>query len=377
MAELEVEENLLDFNWENDVEDFFNIQPKKEEEKEEVVIDKEDKVVEEESSKKEEEKKEDVDDFFSLEEEEKEESKKEEDKIKKETSSSSGDNFYKDVYKDLKDNGLFKHVEIEEEEELDSDKLFEIQQKEYETEVSERLKSWATEELDEDARAFIKFKRDGGKTEDFLKTYSSSSELPTGDISEESYQDKVIRFQLKSEGWDSDEIEDRIQYLTESNKKETVAKRYDVKIKEKDSENKKSLLKQVEKQKETQKLQEEAFKTNIKTILSDTKEVKGIKISQKDKTQLYSFLTKKQHNVGDSRSITGFQKKLGEVFQDTEKMILLAKLVNNDFNMKDFEKATITKKTKDIKSNLEQRKNLRPTNSGSSLEGSSLADLFN
>ena len=45
--------------------------------------------------------------------------------------------------------------------------------------------------------------------------------------------------------------------------------------------------------------------------------------------------------------------------------------------MSDFEKQVKTKTTRKVKSNLEQRKSLRPNNSGSSLEGSSLADLFN
>jgi len=371
-VEEEVQEGLLDFNWENDGEDFFNISaPAKEEEEpkekeEELETEDEDKT----KSKETEETKEDVDSFFD------EEIEEESEKIKAKEVTSS-ETFYTDVYKDLKENGIFKHVELEEGEELDSEKLFEIQEQEYEAEVSARLKHWATEELDEDAQAFISFKKNGGTTSEFFKSYSSSSNLPVGDIKEEIHQDKVIRYQLKAEGWDSDEIEDRIQYLTESGKKEVVAKRYDAKIQEDSKEERKEVLRQAEIQKEAQKKQETTFKTNIKEALDKTKEVSGVKITPKDKTELYSFLTKKQHRIGDSKSITGFQKKLGEVFQDTEKMLLLAKLVNNDFNMKDFEKATITKKTRQIKSNLEQRKNLRPTNSGSSLEGNSLAELFN
>lgn len=366
MAQEEQEEGLLGFNWEGDGEDFFGtneeavatLPAKKEEPKKK----------EEESEEEEEEIKNDS--FFDEEE-------TEEDGKTTSTTSTSNDNFYTDVYKDLKEQGIFKHVELEEGEELDSEKLIELQEQEYSAEVSARLQTWAKEELDADAQAFIKFKRDGGNTEDFFETYSKTTDIPTGDLKDESYQDKVIRYQLKEEGWDADEVEDRLKYLTESGRKEKVAKKYDDKVKQDADKDKQETLKKAEATKQQSLEQEQNFKDSVKTVLADTDNVNGVKITQKDKTQLYNFLTKKTHKIAGSRSITGFQKKLGEAFQDTSKMVLLAKLVNSDFDMKEFEKATVTKKTKQIKSNLEQRKNLRPTNSGSSLEGSNLADLFN
>jgi len=284
---------------------------------------------------------------------------------------------YTSLLKDSKETGLFRHVEIEEDEDIDAERFAELQELEYETEVSERLKTWATEELDEDARAFIKFKREGGNTEDFFKTYQSSLDLPTGNIDDEDYQDRLIRYQLTKEGWDKDEIEDRLQYLTETNRKEKTAKKYDEKVKEEDLLSKKELLKQAEAQKQQVRVQEETFKSTIKDYLQETDEIEGFKINQKDKVEIFNFLTKKEHKVSDNRSITGFQKKLAEVFQDTNKMVLLAKLISNDFDMSDFEKKVTTKNTRNIKSNLEQRKNLRPSNSGSSLQGASLSEFFN
>ena len=44
--------------------------------------------------------------------------------------------------------------------------------------------------------------------------------------------------------------------------------------------------------------------------------------------------------------------------------------------MTDFAKKTITKKTRKIKNNLEQRSGLRPKKSGSSNKGKTLAELF-
>lgn len=371
---------LLTFDWgENESENFFGIEPKKSEVQKIVEEIKKDEPTPQEGKvtqkkNKEEVQEEEDDDFFETETKPKASTATEE---TEEGTENQEDNIYKDVYKDLKEYGIFKHVEIEEDEELDADRLFEIQQEEYEAEVTERLKAWASEELDEDAKAFIKFKREGGNTADFFNVYKSSSGVPTGEIDDEEYQDSVIRYQLKEEGWDKDEIEDRIAYLTESGRKQKVAEKYNEKIKQEEVKKKQSLLKQAEQQKLAAKEQEESFKANVKEALESVDEVSGFKISPQDKNKILNFLTKKEHKISDTRAITGFQKKLAEVFQDTNKMILLAKLVESDFDMSDFEKQVTTKKVKQVKSNLEQRKGMRPSNSGSSLKGSSLADLFN
>lgn len=285
------------------------------------------------------------------------------------------DKYWNDVYSDFKDKGLFNHVELEEGEVLDSERLAELQEQEYEAEMSHRLQSWAGQ-IDEDAQAFIKFKTQGGSTEDFFRTYQSSYELPTGEITDEGYQDSIIRHQLRKEGWDADEIEDRLDYLTTSKKKENVAKRYDTKLKKSIEVEKAELVRRNEDAKKAAKADEESFKNTIKDTLVKTQEVKGFKITSKDQTNIYNLLTRKQYKTNNGKSITGFQKKIGEAFQDPEKMILLAKLVDSDFDMSSFAKRATTQTSRKIKSRLEQHRNSRPTNSGSSLGGGNLADIF-
>lgn len=297
----------------------------------------------------------------------------EEDETKKE--STTDNTFYEDVYKDLKEAGIFKHVELEDGEELDADRLYELQQEEIEAEVTSRLDAWASQELDEDAKAFIKFKIQGGDTSEFFKTYQNTSEITLGDIEDEDYQDNLIRYQLQKEGWDKDEIEDRLEFLTESNKKSKFAERYhDRLIKEQEKE-KQALVKQAEEQKIKAKQQEEQFRASIKDTLDTNKEINGIKFTDKDKSNLINFVTKRE-KLEDGRVITGFQRKLSESFNDPKKIALLAKILNDDFDFSSFEKSAITKKTKEIKRNIEQRQSMRPTGSGSSSGANSLASLF-
>ena len=366
------QDNLLNFNWdESGADSFFGLnefgdEPKVEKEKvaqaTPVTTEDTDKVEEVEVKGAAEPKEEEAS-FFDEE---------EEGKTPKDPTSAS---FYDDVYKDLKEAGIFKHVELENGEELDADRLYELQQEEIEAEVSSRLDSWASEELDEDAKAFIKFKIQGGNTSDFFKTYQNTSEITPGDIEDEDYQDTLIRYQLNKEGWDRDEIEDRLEFLTESNKKAKFAERYHDRFMKEQAQEKQALTKQAEEQKARAKQQEEQFRTSIKDTLDSNKEINGIKFTDKDKNNLINFLTKRE-KLEDGRVITGFQRKLSESFNDPKKIALLAKILNDDFDFSSFEKSAITKKTKEIKRNIEQRQSMRPTGSGSSSGANSLASLF-
>lgn len=283
-----------------------------------------------------------------------------------------GGSIFGDLYEDLKEQNILKHVQLEEGEELDAERFSEIMEEEYESEVDSRLANWAQKDLDEDAQAFIKFKRQGGSTQDFFRLYSNSSELPVGDIKDEKYQDKVIRLQLEQEGWEDDEIEDRLEHLTSNGRKAKFAERALKKIKEEEAIEKEALLEQQQRVIEANKKSQKEYLDNLSSTLGELDEVKGLKITPKDKKDLVSFITKPTHVVGD-RKITGLQQKLGEVFKDAEKTVLLAKLLNSDFDLSDVSKKASTKTTKEIKSKLEQR---RTKSSGSSFGGKSVADYF-
>ena len=370
---MESQNGLLDFNWDDSSESFFGLDDQgdeiKTDEKPKVTITPTE-VVEDEKPKDEtpdEDKPKEEKIIFFEEGEEDEKPKRE---------GTENPNFYTDVYKDLKESGIFKHVEIDEDEELDADRLYELQQEEVEAEVGARLQSWATDDLDEDAQAFIKFKIQGGNTADFFKVYRESTQITLGDIENEDYQDELIRYQLQKEGWDKDEIEDRLEYLTESNKKSKFAEKYFTKLEQEIETQKQNLTKQAEKQKQTARLQEEEFKNSIKETLDSNTEIKGLKISDKDKGTIFNFLTKKDQKIDNNTSITGFQRKLSEVFKDPNKIVLLAKLVNDDFDFSQLEKSSVTKKTKEVKRNIENRQSMRPSGSGSSSGANSLASLF-
>lgn len=368
----ETDENLANFNWEETGEDAFFVDPA-----EKVKIS-EEKSTEETKETTEETEEEKIAKAKLLEDEDSEDFFEEtiEKKVGVEGTLEQSATIWSDTARDFVEAGIFKHVEIEEGLEIDEEKFLELQEQEYEAEVTERLSIWAKQELDEDAQAFIKFKKDGGKTADFFNSLRVESKIPTGDISTEEHQDAVIRFQLSEEGWDKEEIEDRLEYLTSSGKKEKTASKYDEKLKVRAEAEKAALILKANAAKETAKANELAYKKSIKDTLDATQEVGGFKITAKDKTDLYAFLTKKDFKVSDTKSITGFQKKLAEIFQEPTKMVLLAKLVNSDFDMSSFEKGALTKETKKVKNTIEQRRGLRSVNQSRISQSTTLADLF-
>ena len=319
------------------------------------------------------------DDIENSKEEEIEEVEEKVEDVKSETkkTSNSEPSIYTDVYKDLKSYGILKHTEIDENEDLDADKLAELYEQDYEQEVKNRVKEWVNQTLDEEAQAFINFKQAGGNTRDFVKYMAlEENHLPQGDLEDEYFQDEVIRLQLSNEGLDSDEIEEELEFLTERGKKESVAKRYYNKLKVENDKKREAFLKEQEEKALAQEKAKQDFNNQVSNILTNSDEVKGFKITAKDKQNLYKFLTKKDVKVGEGQYVTKFQSKLAEALSDGEKYVFLAKLLESDFDLSSYEKAIKSTEVRKIKSNLENRKGLTRSNSGSSTKGLSLDDLF-
>lgn len=282
-----------------------------------------------------------------------------------------------DLFNSLRTYGLFKNIELEENEEIDDERIAELLEEDYELEVNQRVQDWATVKLDEEARAFISFKQNGGNTQDFFKMLQNSQALD-GDITDVDFQKKIIIDHMRKEDlWTDDEILDRIDDLEESGKLEVAANKYYSKYKEKLSKERENLIKQQEEAKIQALKEKRDYELGIRQAITDVKEIKGFRIHPKEKNGIYNFIISESEQVGD-RKVTGFQKAIAEVVQDPQKLILLAKLLKSDFDLSSFEKSVKSKEIKKLKETLESRKGLRPTNSSrnSFNTGKSLSELF-
>lgn len=363
-------QSLLDFSWDENVEAIMGneVQPSEEgvlEQFQEIKLSVEEE--DEKTQQKEEAPKKDA------------QPKQVELKVEKEpdfTPQEEGNNsIYYDVYKDLKDYGILKNVELNEDiKDLTADQLAQLYDEDYNLEVQKRLEEFANE--DPELKDLIRFRMAGGSVRDFVSHAQTEPVVPEGDINDEEFQDNIIRYQLAREGWDADEIEDRLEHLTKNGKKESTAKKYASRLQEERDLERERLLEEQERRKFNQIQQENNFKNEVSAILQQNNEINGYKIANKEKQGIYDFITRRNIKVNENQAVTGFQKKLAETLQDNKKVVLLAKMLMNDFNFKDFEKQVETQVTKKVKSNLENRKGLKSTSFGSSTKSLNLSDIF-
>jgi hypothetical protein len=368
------EENkaLEDFSWDDGEGggDFFGI-------KETAVV--EEKVVpktEGEEDKKEvatTEENEEEEDFFGVTTTEDEEGKT---TTKEVDENEEDDGSYRSIAEKMKESKIFQNIEIPEEEEITGEMFIELQDKEIESRVDEAFEGFF-EELDEDAAAFLKFKKEGGNTPDFFKVYGQNTGAPKGDLDDEAHQERVSRYFYAQDGDDPDEIDDKIEWLKTSGKLEKYSTKFDQKIKEADKTQRESLAKQVKDQAKVDQDAKIAFATSVQETLDNTEQVDNFKFTKASKKSLLPFITKPTVKVGKNKYITGMQSKLGTALRDPEKMLILAQLLQNDFDVSDVINADNTSRTKKLKNDIQRKKgSVRPKSSGKTGSKRGLADFF-
>jgi hypothetical protein len=379
---------LDDFKWDDNSSDFFGIKGSGEDRTEmenvlEVVkIEKDD---EEEGFKKTSKKLDDNEDedeeevWFgnsSTEEEEEEEEDKDNFMPNSTKTTKASENIYADLYAEIKEGGLFQ-TDLEEGTVVDKEKFFELQELEIEARVEESIKGFM-EELDEEGAAFLKFKKNGGSTAEFLKVYAANTEVPQGDLDDEVHQEKVSRYYYKNvEGLDPEDVDDRIEWLKTSGKLEKYAIKIDADLKEKEAKEKEALQTKAKLDAKEAEQKRKDFINTVQETLDNTDEIDGYKFNPAEKKALHSFITKPSIKVGQNMYVTPFQQKLRTALADKEKMLVLAKLLSNDFDVSDVVAAKTTAQTKKIKEDLQRKKGPELKSSGKP-EGKKrgLADFF-
>lgn len=285
------------------------------------------------------------------------------------------ESIFTSVYKDLKDRGLLRNVEIDEDEDLDAERFYQLQEEDYEREVYKRINDWAKNELDADAQAFIKFKKAGGNTADFLKTLSKTESVSGGDLNDMEYQDYLIRQKLSAEGLTADDVEEALETMTPAVKKKT-ATLYKQKLDHFKERERQRLLYEQEMQRQRRIQEEHNFREDLRYVLQDRNEIVGHKLKDKDRNEIYNYLTNRNIRISDKQVLTGFQRDLANAFKDTDKLVVLAKILHSDFDFSKLEKRIETSKTRQIKSNIEGNSRLGRNRSGSTSKSSGLYDLF-
>lgn len=277
----------------------------------------------------------------------------------------------------LRQEGLFAVLDDDEfTNELSDNDLPDIIDKEVDARVEETMESFF-EELDDDAVAFLKFKKNGGRTSDFLNAYSKFENTPEGDIDDESYQEKVIKHGMQLEGYDHEDIEDKIEWLKEGAKLKRHAQKYEAKLEKASNFEKQRMLAQQQQDAEQAKQQREKLSEDLRERLNNAETIGQFTFSKQDKKTLHSYMTKPKVRVGKNNYMTQMQSDLQNVFQDPEKILIIAKLLKNDFDVSDVIRSTETKVTRKTKDKIERKStNLKSSNSSTGRRKKALFEYF-
>lgn len=307
-----------------------------------------------EEGKPEEDAEEDVTDEGSDLDEEDEEDEEDEADKEAETSIQGG---YMEFAKGLQSLGYIP--DDEDLEGLDYDSALELAQKGLDNKVDEGIESvienWK-EGLGDKGKEFIQFTMAGGKPEEFFSAYAKSG-LSQFDISSSAGQEQFLRHYLKNyENLEPDEIEDRIQYLEDTEKTEQYASKWMDRAKSEESAKAQKEIEAKSRVYEEAKKRREQLKQTVKGKLAETKEVNGFSLKTLEKKEIYDFLFEPTVKT-EKGYVTPFADKFRQIAEgDPEKLILLGKIMKSDFDFSEIEERGLNKANNETKKKLQRAK---------------------
>jgi len=291
------------------------------------------------------------------------------------------EDFYTELVNEMKEKGIFQNIKLEEGEEITEERFVELQDEEIESRVEETLEA-LFENLDDDAKRFIQFKKNGGNTEAFLSLVTNRFDIKDFDENEEKHQQVVLKHYLTNyEQLDKEDLQDRLDWLKETGKEKSYAKKYYQAIKAEELEAEKELLEQTKAEAEAKEKNAKTFNEGIRQVMQKTETVGVFPITKADKVDLDTYITKPVVKVDKNRYIPQFQLDISKIFraqteEDKQKLIVLAKLVKNNFDIADLKANTETEVVKRVKSKLKEAKTGVRMHSSNRNGEKSLSDYF-
>ena len=361
----DVIQGLEEFTWDNPGENFFDSPSEKEE------VEQTAPVVEKPADVEEEEEEDTSSKEKKVEKPLKEEKEKEESFFTETVEDVKTSGSLKSTVKNFVDKGLFTSLTDEDFDSIDSDEDVEtLVEKELENRLAERMQEFV-EDLDEDAKDFIKFKRNGGKTVDYFETLDTSvflDDLTKEDliVDENIQKEFLIGYYTQFEELGDDEIKDKIEFLEERGRLSATAERFFDRLSKKKEKEKAELLKKTEDARINAKKNALKYQEELKKTLQEIDVVGKLKITKKDKKELYGYCMNPSLKREDGSKTTPFQDDLSKVFKDKKLLIALAKIIRDDFNINETEITTGV--VRDIKKNLRK--------GSETIKRSSLTDYF-
>lgn len=326
---------------------------------------------------------EEADDFFEnlnkrdtsvLNKDDKKEKKKADEEEEEEETIELENEFAQQAHK-LIEAGVFSYIKPEVLEEIeDEDDLLALHQVEIQEALKKEFQSFA-EEMDDDGREFIKFKRNGGRTEDFFKAYKAEVQAPKLVSEDDTSAEKFARYYLGNvENREEEEIEILIEKAKEDDKLQALAKKYDTKHKAAIASHKEKIRTAQKQKQENDRKVWQKYQTTLNSKMKDKDMVRGLPM-----TDTYAKEIDKTIFQKNKQGLTRLEESINNIFDEgnEEKLIVLAALANSDFDIEQFVgKHLDTKATRKLKDKAKKYKPKVGGKGSSNTNSGTLASLF-
>jgi hypothetical protein len=218
----------------------------------------------------------------------------------------------------------------------------------------------------DDVKALDEYVKNGGSIDQYFKeVYGANAgiDYDTVDLTREGNQRLVIKELLKQKGYTPDRIQRTIERYEKSETLEEEANDAVDLLKEYKSENAKKLLDQQKKQAADNIKQQQMFFENVQTNIKSLENIRGIKISSKEKNELLDYIFKP-----DSEGLTKYQR---DYMSDIKNLIESAYFTKKgDSLIAEAQKKGSSDAYKEFHQKLKANKGKRSKNSGSLESGS-------
>lgn len=254
----------------------------------------------------------------------------------------------------------------------------------FDNEVTSSIKEMLND-LPDFVKDLNKYVLNGGDFNTFIQHYQENNIDTTGlDINDKETQESIVRQYLQSQGFDNDYIGLQLEFLNDSGKLESTAKKqFDV-VQKRIKEQREMAIKEQEAKIEQLKEREREYKQSLNTYVSQTDNIGDLVLTRDDKKHLSNYVSERNVKLTNGTYITEMQKELYyDIPQNQEAMLQLALLLRNrnkdgTFNFNNIKKQVETKITRNIKNNMRRNKSSRPTDTNVERRSSrrTLADYF-
>lgn len=268
---------------------------------------------------------------------------------------SNGDRYFNNVYDTFKEIGVItRHEGLEDGQILDNESLIDIVKKEQEAAAQEMAQNYLSRFQSPEAQKFLEFVGKGGSIHDFFETYRKIDEMGLdGDINDSKFQENIIRNYLSKNGYSSEEVNEQIEMLTDSGKREKYARKYLDQMQQAAEAERQRLVEEREQEERAKKEMFVRSQQNFVQALESTNDVFGSKLTKEKKETLFQVMFQPMKRK-DGVVTTMFNEKLNMVYSDPVKLVILADLLMNNLDFGKYTKAAETKAVQQLRAGLDK-----------------------